>query len=267
MSDFPHILAENLFQDAALTYDKTPDAVYVPEFLADRSRLSKFVGENATPQHLIFDLAAAQEADCFVLDKDFIVTGGGSRHLKLQHSATEGTDNGSTWDVDAVDLNNAALADTTLPIWKSFTAVTRRYWRLRLEGISAAPEIFNAWLSMRIQLTFGPYGNFDPWAESSQDTPTRSSGGGFQNVHNFKHRIFRATWENLVDAKMALIDLWWANAGSQGLNWWFLWEPTAYSDSPGASNAPIYLNSAGRSREFGFYRSIRTGIIEGEEVL
>jgi len=267
MADLPHILAKTFFEDAAITYDATEDGVYVKEFLADRSRLSKFKGENTTPQHLIFDLASAKEADCFVLDNDFVIAGGSGRHLKLQHSATVETDNGTTWDVDAVDLNNTALAVTTLPIWKTFTAASRRYWRIRLEGLTASPEIFNVWLSKRIQLTFGPYGDFDPWEKESVDTPTRSSGGGFQNVHHYSFRKFSFPWENLDDAKMALLDEWWLYAGDLGRNWWFLWQPTAYAASPTASNAPVYINSAGMNRKFGFYRSIRQGVINGVEVL
>lgn len=266
MSDLPHILAKNFLEDATITYDATEDDVYIPDFLADRSRLSKFKGENTAPQTLIFDLAAAKEADCFVLDKDFVITGG-SRRLRLQHSASVGTDNGSTWDTDAVDLNNAALTTSTLPIWKTFTAASRRYWRLLLEDITASPEIFNAWLAMRIQLTFAPYGDFDPWEEESVDIQTRSDGGGLQNIHNYSLRKMTFPWENLDDTKMAMIDEWWLYAGSLGRNWWFLWEPDAYAASPAASNAPVYLNSAGMNRKFGFYRSIRTGAINGVEVL
>jgi len=270
MPDFPHILAKNYLEDSTITYkksdgsDATEDEVYIKEHLIDRSRISKFVGENTTPQYLIFDLAEEKECDCFVLDKDFIISGGAGRHLKLQHSAA---DDGETFDTDAVDLNNAILADNSLPIWKTFVAVSRRYWRIRLEGLTAAPEIFNIWLGKRIQLTFGPYGDFDPWEEESVDNPLRSESGGFQNVHYYSFRKFSFSWENLTDTQMTLLDQWWDEAGSTGLNWWFLWEPDNYEDNPGESNAPVYLNSAGMNRKFGFDRSVRSGVIEGMEVL
>jgi len=239
MPDFPHILAKNYLEDSTITYkksdgsDATEDEVYIKEHLIDRSRISKFVGENTTPQYLIFDLAEEKECDCFVLDKDFIISGGAGRHLKLQHSAA---DDGETFDTDAVDLNNAILADNSLPIWKTFVA-------------------------------FGPYGDFDPWEEESVDNPLRSESGGFQNVHYYSFRKFSFSWENLTDTQMTLLDQWWDEAGSTGLNWWFLWEPDNYEDNPGESNAPVYLNSAGMNRKFGFDRSVRSGVIEGMEVL
>jgi len=268
MPDYPHILSKNFLEDASITYDKTEDPVYLKEFLADRNRGSKFRGENDTPQHLVFDLGTARECDCFVLDRAFVITGGSGRHLKLQRSATVGTDNGSTWDADEIDLNNAALADNTLPIWKNFTeAVSRRYWRIRLEGLTAAPEIFNVWLGKRIQLTFGLYGDFDPWAERLEGVTVRSDGGGSQAVYYFAMRLLAAQFENLNDAKMTLIDQWWSEAGAKCLNWWWLWSPDSYDGSPDEKSAPVYFNSASMVRKFGFNKSVRYGGIDAEEAL
>jgi len=264
MPDYPEILSDNFLDDATATYDSTEDDVYKVDFMADRNRGSKFKGENTTPQHIVYDLGAAASCDTFVLDKDFVITGGSGRHLRLQHSET---DDGSTFDTDAVDLNNAALATTSLPIWKTFTSVSRRYWRLRLEGISAAPEIFNIWLGARIALTMSPYGNFDPWKEESIDTPLSATGGGFQNVHHFSRRLLSAQFENLSDTQMAFIDSWWNEAGQDGKNWWWLWKPDEYAGSAIAKWAPVYFNSAGLVRDFGFYITQRAGIIEGRGVL
>jgi hypothetical protein len=202
-----------------------------------------------------------------VLDKSFIINGTYAQALIQYYSADNLYPDGGSW-VTALTMTKAGdLASNSLPLWKPISQVSRRYWRLRLTGLEAAPHIFNLWLGQRIELTFFPAGTFDPWKEQSVDQLEVAVAGGTQNVHRYSGRMLEVPFDDLSDAQVAQLDSWWSNAGKQGKAWWFLWLPDAYAAAPSASLAPVYLISPNAVRSFPFYRSIRSGSIDGQEML
>ena len=257
--DHPDILAQNVLEDCAVTYDATEDALYKAAYVANRSRLSKFLGENITPQNIVFDYGAAVAVDTFVFDKNFTITGGSSQVL------FQWSDNNADWTTLVTMTKAGDLASSLLPIWKVFDSVSHQYYRLRMTGLTAAPLIFNVWAGTRIQLDTSPFGNFDPWGALSEDVSQRSPAGVSQVVHRYLRRTFRAQFENLTDAQMLQLDSWWSQAGSAGLPWWFMWKPASYAGDT-TTYAPVYLSSPGARRDFPFYRTVRSGVIEAEEV-
>ncbi|MEA1997430.1 MAG: hypothetical protein U9N45_07310, partial [Gemmatimonadota bacterium] len=110
MAEYPHILAGNLLQEAtvAITDDTgglplDEDAVYRLNYLADRSRLSKWYCEDYSKGiRVTFAFSSPQEADTWVLDKNFVIPGA-SAAVQLQSS-----EDGSSWS--AVDTIPAPLA-------------------------------------------------------------------------------------------------------------------------------------------------------------
>lgn len=259
MPDYPEVLAQNILEDCSVSYDATEDAIYKAQYVANRSRLSKFTGADTTPQHIVFDYGSAVSVDTFVLDREFVITGGSSQ-LLLQYS-----DNGADW-TSLITLTKAGdLADNSIPVWKTFTAESHRYWRLRLTGLTAAPTIYNAWLGTRIQMTTGPYGPFDPWAEESADNLTRTPGGAAQVSHRYSKRTHRSEWRTLIDSQAALLTTWWTQARKYGRPWWWLMWPDSYSSNTTLYQPVMFVSPSG-GREMPLEPTTRSTVIEGIEV-
>lgn len=258
MSEFPHILAQNKLEEAdsvsftdgsgnALSEDEN----YPLAFLTDRNRGSLWKGvAGESEQRVTWFFSAAVELDTFVLDKGFTLEGG-SATIYFQHSA-----NGTDWTtvVTISGLSN------NLIYWRTFIAVSRQYWRIRITGLSAKPQIFNLWAGKRIELTFGPYGEFDPYQEEKIGEMVAGAGGSSQWVFRFKRRVLQAEFANLTDAKYDLLALWWTQAGAEGKNWWWLTYPTSEATDP------LYLNDGGAMKRFPFSQTVRHGILTADEV-
>jgi len=268
VAEYPNILARNAIQSATVTLknsingDLVEDSVFRLTHLTDRSRMSKFKGDgSATEQRIVWSFTDAQVAEggiaqnlnTFVLDKNFTLTGG-SAAAYLDYSTTANFASYET-PVSLTDLDSDSI------YWRTFTAVTRKYWRLRITGLTVAPEIFNVWLGARIILTFGPAGDFDPYEEEIAGEPVHGASGGFQWTQRFRRRVLRANFENLIDSQYDLLDSLWTQAGRDGKNWWWLtWPATEPTD-------PLYLNCEGRAKRFAFYRgATRGGSLEAFEV-
>ncbi|MEA2064393.1 MAG: hypothetical protein U9P14_11885 [Gemmatimonadota bacterium] len=257
MAEYPHILAANAIENASHTLENgagtglAEDPVYRLAHLGDRSRLSKWRGHSSNQvQRVKWLFGEPVQCDTFVLDKNFNFNPGAT--LKLQHSA-----DGSTWTTALTleDLQSDSI------YWRSFTDTARPLWSILIEGLTCAPGIFNLWLGKRIELNFGPSGNFDPYEEETVGENVHGASGGFQRVHRYRRRVFRAFFENLIDSQYCLLGQWWQEAGCEGKNWWWLTWPES---EPGD---PLYLNCEGTARRFGFYRgSARSGEIAAWEV-
>ena len=199
---------------------------------------------------MVWAFTAPVQADTFVLDKNFVLTG--SVTVYLQYAAASG----GPWST-AVTIN---APDSAVIYWREFTAQTKQWWRLRITGLTAAPEIFNVWLGKRIDLTFGSYGDFDPKEEEVIGDAAEGASGGFQWTQRFRRRRLRADFQNLTDTQFALIEQWWTEAGRDGKNWWWLTYPTSEPTDP------LYLNCQGAARKFAFNHAVRYGILEAVEV-
>lgn len=267
-AEYPHILADNKLAAADNTYfrDSSDDdldehSIYLLDYLADGSRGSMFQGDsNASEQRIIWDLGSAIECDTMVLDKSFTLTGG---KVYLDH-ATE-------IDGEYTNLGDATITPltSTLIYWRTFTAVTKQFWRLRITSLSSPPPlIYNFWVGKRIELAdFGSYGDFDPWEEEKVGDAVRGAAGGFAWNHRFKRRVIRTSFENITDTQYAKLKSWWDQALDEGKNWWWLTFPTTRSGSPAdADYFPVYCNDEGGSLQFPF-STVRRGGVTGYEVL
>jgi hypothetical protein len=258
MAEFPHILAKNLLEDAAVSLSSdsgaslTEDQVYRLIYLADRSRLSKWYEDDyAGGLRIVFAFSNPVEADTWVLDRNFLIPGS-SAAIQLQNSA-----NGTAWNT--VDTISAPL-DTGKVYWRTFSAQSRAYWRFRLTSLAGPVSIFNLWLGKRIELSFGPYGDFDPYEEEIVGEPVYGSSGGFQWTQRFRRRVLRVEFANLTDTQYALIENWWSQAGRDGKSWWWLTYPVTRPDDP------LYLNCEGSGKRFAFSQTVRYGALEAREV-
>ncbi len=263
MAEYPHILAANALEKAALSSTVAEDPVYRLVHLSDRSRLSKWAGPwtgSERTQEVRFTFTdeqtapggAAESLDTFVLDRHFILNPGAALSLQCAQS--------SDFSAGLETMLTLANLDSAKTYWRAIPPRSRRWWRICLSGLAGAPHIFNVWLGRRIELTFGPVGEFDPFEEEIVGEPVHGASGGFQWTQRYRRRLLRANFENLNEARHALIERWWREAGQDGRNWWWLTWPVSHPDDP------LYLNCEGISRRFALNGAMRSGVIEAREV-
>ncbi len=256
MPEFPQFLARNLIGEAGIALTDlqgrplAEDPVYRLAHLGDRSRLSCWRGEGVSGGLcLTFAFPAPVKADTWVLDRWFELPGA--------TATLETSLDGGAWSL--VDSLPAPI-DRTRAHWRSFPLAERRYWRLRLTGLTGPATIFNLWLGRRIELTFAPHGEFDPHEEEVVGEPVHGASGGFHWTQRFRRRVLRAEFRNLTEGQLALLDQWWEEAPSEGRSWWWLSFPQSAPDDP------LYLNCEGLTRRFALSRTVRNGVIEAREV-
>ncbi|MBW7996016.1 MAG: hypothetical protein FVQ81_05465 [Candidatus Glassbacteria bacterium] len=264
MAEYPHILAENFLENATVSKEGfTENPVYKIEYISDLSRMSKWQGGNSATQRLIWTLVDGPRwADTFVFDRNSDITGS-SPSVGLYHADSAG----GPWtqvklDDDSDLVINQPDSDTIY--WKTLTPVEARCWSVLLQGLDGmtrTPSIFNVWLGSRIELTFGPFGDFDPYEEEVTGESLHGASGGFQWTQRFRRRVLRAAFENLTDSQYGQLSVWWNQAAARGKNWWWLSFPTS---EPGD---PLYLNCEGMAHRFAVTSAVRHGIIEAWEVL
>ncbi|HUU29385.1 MAG TPA: hypothetical protein VM123_16400 [archaeon] len=258
MAEYPHILARNYLEQATVSLSDdsgnplAEDPVYRLAYMADRSRLSKwYENDYASGIRVTFAFPESVAADTWVLDRNFNITGP-SAAVQLQSSA----DGNSYATVDTIP----GPLDSDSIYWRTFPAQTKAYWRIRLTGLTRPVSIFNLWLGKRIELGFGPYGDFDPYEEEIVGEPVHGASGGFQWTQRFRRRVLRAAFQNLTDSQYSSLEDWWTQAGREGKNWWWLTYPSSEAADP------LYLNCEGTARRFAFSQTVRYGTIEAWEV-
>lgn len=271
MADYPDLLCANLIEDYdAVEYRNssetvlTEDTVYRLTHLTDRSRNSCWKGSaTESEQRIVWDMGSGETitADTFIIDSGFTLTGCSS--LVVQHSSDD-----SSWS-DALTYTSPA---TAVVYWKAFTSATKRYWRVRLVGLTAQPIIQNLWIGKRIDLTFGPQ-SVDPYAAESVGSDVDGASGGTQTVPRYSRRFFRASFEGLTDTEYDLlmgtssVGGLWTQAWKDRKNWWWLqWPGTQDDDVTDSDYFPLYLNCRGTPKDFPLYTTRRSGMVEAWEV-
>ena len=251
----PHILAQNLLQEAdSVSSSVSQDAVYRLVHLTDRSRQSQWHGVSGTAEQIItWYFSSAKEMDTFVLDRGFTLTGA---TIYFQHSA-----NGSSWTT----LFSISALDSDSIYWRTFTAVSKQYWRLKITGLTAKPIITNVWAGKRLELTLAPTGEFDPYLEEPVGESAQGTSGGFQRTHHFTRRVLVAEFAGIQASDYTPFASWWSQAGREEKNWWWLTYPTSESTDP------LFLNCEGATRRFSYDARVssdfRSAVIEAYEVL
>ena len=266
MAEFPQILAKNIFENATVGgAGFTEHPIYKIEYIGDRSRMSKWQGSSVSSiQRIIWSIiGGAQTVDTFVFDRNFDLTGQIPK-VTLQYADSAAGPWTAAKKEDGFTDMILSAPDSSRVYWQPLEPLTKGHWSLLLEGLSGMqrpPSIFNVWLGSRIELSFGPYGDFDPSEEEVVGEPVHGAAGGFQWTQRFRRRVLRAGFENLTDSQCELLDRWWSEAAGAGKNWWWLSFPQSAPDDP------LYLNCEGSARRFAFVNSVRHGVIEAREVI
>ncbi len=265
MAEYPHILAGNILEDATVSGEGfTEHSVYKIEYAADLSRMSKWQGsDSSTSQRLVWTLADGPgTVDTFVFDRNSDITGSSPR-VSLHHAASAA----GPWT--PVKLASGAdvvinSPDSGTIYWNELTSVQDRCWSVLLEGLDGMtrpPSIFNLWLGNRIELAFGPHGDFDPYEEEITGESMHGASGGFQWTQRYRRRVLRAAFENLTDSQYSQLASWWNTAAARGGNWWWLSFPQSEPQDA------LYLNCEGMAHRFASNRAVRHGTIEAWEVI
>jgi len=265
MAEYPHLLAKNFLEEATVSGSGFAEhLIYKLEYMADLSRLSKWEGSSASAQQRIVwsFTAGPRTVDTFVFDRNFDLTGSAPA-VTLQHADSPAGPWATAQKAGGGDLILSS-PDSSKIYWQPLAPVTKGHWLLLLSGLSGMlrpPSLFNVWLGERIELTFGPSGEFDPYEEEVVGESVHGASGGFQWTQRFRRRVLRASFENLTDSQFALLARWWSEAAREGKNWWWLTFPAS---EPGDA---LYLNCEGLPRRFAFTSTVRRGTLEAREVL
>ncbi len=265
MAEYPHILAGNFLEDATVTGEGfTEHPIYKIEYASDLSRMSKWQGSgSAASQRLIWTLFDGPlSPDTFVFDRNSDITGNSPR-VSLHHAASPVGPWTPVKRANGTDVVIDSTAGGSI-YWEELTPVEDRCWSLLLEGLDGMtrpPSIFNVWLGNRIELTFGPHGDFDPYEEEITGESMHGASGGFQWTQRYRRRVLRAAFENLTGSQYGQLSAWWKTAAANGRNWWWLTFPQ--SEQADA----LYLNCEGMAHRFAYTSSVRHGTIEAWEVI
>ena len=265
MAEHPHILAKNFLEEATVSgsgFSEHP--IYKLEYMADLSRMSKWEGGLASSQQRITwsFIAGARSVDTFVFDRNFDLTGSAPT-VTLQYADSPA----GPWTTAQKEGGGSLVLgglDSAKTYWQPLAPVTKTHWSLLLDGLAGMqrpPSIFNVWLGERIALSFGPYGEFDPYEEEVVGDSVHGASGGFQWTQRFRRRVLRASFENLSDSQYALLVGWWIEAAREGKNWWWLTFPASEPEDA------LYLNCEGLPRRFALTSTVRRGAIEAREVI
>lgn len=85
-------------------------------------------------------------------------------------------------------------------LFKKFTSQTKRYWRLKMSGMSAAPRMAGLMIGARLEFPAYLHGGFDPSPEQVVSRSKRSKTGNFLgSVVDYQLISISAKWDRLTD--------------------------------------------------------------------
>jgi len=160
----PIILAENILENATLTATDTEEG-YDVNNLKDRRRYTFWKAESSGTIYITADCGENKTGDCLgIAGHNF---GTNSIQITLQYS-----DDNTNW-VDVISFTPSS----DKPILKTFSSVSKRYWRLKLVSSSVAPILAVFFLGSKLQFPRYISGEFDPGPEEIIATTARSKAG------------------------------------------------------------------------------------------
>ena len=164
----PILLYDNRLNDGALDVTSTAAGFNVLNLKNLRAYTFWKATNNAT-QYIVVDCGSEKTADCLAILGHNLGSIGAT--VTLQSSA----DNFNPSVNDAF----AGVAVTSDRIFfKEFAApVARRYWRLKIDGASAAPQIAVLMFGNKLQFPYPPETPFPPYEESVETDTKRSKAG------------------------------------------------------------------------------------------
>src|SRR3990172_5344111 len=162
---------------SALTASSIAAGDYSVNYLYNWIEVNSWKAANATaPMYITYDAGAGntKQADYLAILGHNLNTIGAT--IVLQYS----TDN---FAADINDVFTAFAPSAGTVILKEFTAVTKRYWRLKITGtLSAAPYMTLCVSGSKIELDYAT-ASFDPYQQEVKATTNITQGGYVAGIH------------------------------------------------------------------------------------
>ncbi len=215
----PAVLSDNRFADGVPVSSTAVDVGYSVLNLIDW-RPFTFWRVTGTGTHFItIDCGSARSADTLAI---------------LAHNLAS---LGATVSVECSSDNFAAETVVALAgfvpasdrvIYRPFTAVSRRYWRLRIViSGSFSPYLGILCVGARVEFPYQPDKGFDPWPQTVKARGERSTVGQLLGVvRQYVEIAPRPTWTKLDPAWVAAtFEPWWDGHASKLIPFFWSWEP------------------------------------------
>lgn len=178
--------------------------------------------DNAT-QYLTVDCGSAKSADCLgIIGHNFASTG-----------ATISVECSSDNFVGDVTVALAGFTRTTdKAIVKTFASQTKRYWRLKITGGSAAGQVAVLMLGVRLQFPYPPATPFSPYKEGVETETKRGKTGHLLGTvlryfpRAISARFIELTREFVFNSYLPF----WEGHASLMKPFFFAWDLDAYPD-------------------------------------
>lgn len=150
----PFILYNNLLLNALIITVTSEVAGYLKENAYDWLTWSHWKPSAAGTVYYTVDLGSVQSVDAWGVASHDLGTNGAS--IQLQHSST------GAWSGEEVSISTATSPTSTESILKTFTSVSARYWRWEIISASAASQIGQLMLGVRVEAPVGLSTGFAP---------------------------------------------------------------------------------------------------------
>lgn len=206
----PIILYLNLLTGATLTATGT-ESGYDVENILDQKTFTFWKAAAHGTNNLTADFGSAVAADTIGICGHNLYTVGATIYVEYS------TDN-SNWSEAAhvTPANNKALMLT-------FTAATKRYWRLRIVNSSGAPMIAVFYLGSKVAFEYPANTPQNIVDEGINAVEEMSKGGNFLGaVVNYKEGVLERTWIDFTRSWLvSYMDPFWDNHASQKKNFFY----------------------------------------------
>lgn len=173
---------------------------------------------STSDQYIAFDAGVGNTytADYVAIGGHNLNTAGAT--LTLQYST-----NGSAWS----DAFTAYAVANNKAIGKEFITQTVRYWRVKLSGMTATPQIAICIWGQAVELDWAS-SSFDPYAEDNKANINLSETGYVLGIHNrYTERQFDLVFSDADDTLYQKCKTWWDTSGLK--NFFVAWEPTSHA--------------------------------------
>jgi len=159
----PFILYNNLLPGASIITVTSEASGYEKENAYNYLTWDHWKPSASGTVYYTVDLGSAQSIDAWGVVAHNL--GNNSASIKLQYSDT------GAWAGEEVDVGTAVSPDTTETIMKTFTSLSKRYWRWEIVSASAASQIGLLFLGVKMEMPSGLGVGFAPDALAPQYEP------------------------------------------------------------------------------------------------
>ena len=204
---------------STLTASSTATGDYNVSYLYNWLEINSWKAANTTvPMYIIYDAGVGNTASPNYL----IILGHNLKTIGATITLQYSTDNFVS-DVNDAFTAFAPTADTV--ILKEFTAIAKRYWRLKITGtLSAAPYMTLCVSGSKIELDYAT-ASFDPYHQEVKANTGLSNGGYVTGIHTqYIERKLDLKFNDADEILYGKIKSWWDAHGLKNL--FIAWETT-----------------------------------------